>query len=87
VGHHGALLGKSFHVGRFLAEVALGDEQREVGIDVPRFLEHAVKHVLHSLPNGKAVGLDDHASFHIAVLGKVRLHNEFVVPFAVVFFA
>ena len=85
--HHRALLGEALHMRRFLAQVALGDEQREVGVDVARVLEHAVKHVLHPFPNRKPVRLDDHAPLHVAVLGEVRLHNELVVPFAVVFFA
>ena len=87
VGHHRALLGKALHVGGLLAEVALGNEEREVRVHVAGVLEHAVKHVLHALPNGKPVRLDDHASLHIAVLGEVRLHDEFVVPLAVIIVA
>ena len=85
--HDRAFLGEALHVGGLLAEVALGDEQREVRVDVAGVFEHAVKHVLHPFPNRKSVRLDDHAPLHVAVLGEVRLHNELVVPFAVVFFA
>ena len=84
--HHCALLCKAFHVCGLLAQVALGNEQREVSVDVSGVFEHAVEHVLHAFPNRKSVRLDDHASLHIAVLGKVRLHHEFVVPLAVIFF-
>ena len=87
VGHHRALLGEAFHVGGFLAEVALGNEEREVRVHVSGVFEHAVKHVFHALPNGKPVRLDDHAPLHIAVLGEVRLHDEFVVPLAVIIVA
>ena len=44
------------------AEEGLGDEEREVRVLVSGFLEHAVENMLHLLPDGVSVGLDDHAA-------------------------
>ena len=87
VGHHRTLLGEAFHVGRLLAQVAFRDEQREVRIDMAGVLEHAVQHVLHALPDGKAVGLDDHAALDVAVLGEVGLDDNLIVPLGIVLVA
>ena len=87
MGHHRTLLREALDVLSLLGEEGLGDEQREVCVHVSGVFEHAVEHVLHPFPNRKSIRLDDHASLHVAVLGEVRLHNELVVPFAVVFFA
>ena len=48
-------------------------------------LEHVVEGALHLVPDGVAVGFDDHASADGGVLGEVGADNEFVVPFGVVF--
>ena len=66
----GALLGEALGHLLFLGEEALGDEQREVGVDVAGVLEHAVEAALHLLPDGVAVRLDDHAAAHVGVLGQ-----------------
>ena len=75
---------KAFHVIRLLREVALGNEKREVRIDVAGVLEHLVQHILHALPYGKPVRLNDHAALDVAVLSEVGLHHQFVVPLAVI---
>ena len=42
VGHHGAFLGKAFHMVGFAAEEGFGDEKREISVLMPGFLEHLV---------------------------------------------
>ena len=84
VRHHGALLRESGHVLGLAAEEGLGDEEREVGVLVPGLLEHAVENMLHLLPDGVSVGLDDHAAADGGLLGQVGLHHEVVVPLGVV---
>ena len=70
----GALLGEALAMLRLLARrKRLGDEEREVGVDVAGVLEHAVEGALHLLPDGVAVRLDDHAAAHVGVLGQAGL--------------
>jgi hypothetical protein len=87
VGDHGALLGESFNVGRLFTQVALRDEQRKIRIHVTGVLELAVEHLFHPLPNGETIGFDNHAPFHIAVLGEVGFDYNFIVPLGVVLVA
>ena len=84
VRHHGALLGKALDMVRLLREEGLGDEQREIGVLMPRILEHLVQRVVHLLPNGIAVGFDDHTSAYGRVFGQPGLHDQVVVPLRVV---
>jgi len=69
VGDHRALFGKPFDVLGFLLEERLGDEEREVGIDVPSLLEHIVESSLHEFPDGVAMGFDNHAPANVRILG------------------
>ena len=84
VGHHGALLGETLDMLGLAAEEALGDEEGEIGVLVAGLFEHLVELVLHLLPDGIAIGFDDHASADGALLGEVGTHDEFVIPFGVV---
>ena len=84
MGHHGTLLGESLHMLCLAAEERLGDEQGEVGILSPRLLEHLIQLLLHLLPDGVAVRLDDHTASHSRLLGKVCLHYQVVEPLAVI---
>ena len=84
VRHHGALFGEALDVVGFLGEERLGYEKREVGVLVPRLLEHRVQRVVHLLPDGVAVGFDDHAAAYGRVLGQPRLYDQVVVPLRVV---
>ena len=69
VGDHGALLGKAFHVVGLFREERLGDEEREIGVLVPRVLKHLVQGRLHFLPDGIAVRLDYHAAAYGRIFG------------------
>ena len=78
--HHRDLRGEPFDVLRLLGEEALRDEEGEVGVLVSRGLEHPVEGLLHLLPDGIAVGTDDHAAAHRAVIGQLGLRDQLVVP-------
>ena len=84
VRHHGALLGKALDVVGLLREERLGDEQREIGVLMPRILKHLVQRVVHLLPDGIAIGFDDHTTAYGRILGQPRLHDQIVVPLRVV---
>ena len=61
-------------------EQGLGHEQREVDVVVPGGLDVAVELVAHRLPDGEAVGPDDHAAAHRRVAGQLCLQDDVVVP-------
>src|SRR6185437_2709462 len=61
-------------------EEALGDEEREVGVDVAGLLDAAVQVGLDRLPYGVAVGADDHAALHGAVVGHLGLQDHVEIP-------
>ena len=58
--------------------------KKDLGMKSAGFLEHAVENMLHLLPDGVSVGLDDHAAADGGLLGQVGLHHEVVVPLGVV---
>ena len=84
VGDDGALFCKPFHVRGLLLDVAAGDEEREVGIGVPRGLEHGVERPLDVFPKRVAPRFDDHAAAHGAVLGEVGGLDNLLIPLRVV---
>ena len=84
VGDDGALLGKSLHVLCLLGEERLRDEHGEIYVLHARFLKTCIKRLLNALPDGIAVGLDDHTAAHIGLFGQVGLDDQFVVPLRVV---
>ena len=61
-------------------EVALGDEEREVGVLGAGRLDARVDLGLHALPDGVAVGADDHGAAHRAVVGHLGLGDDVLVP-------
>ena len=85
VGDDGALLGEALDMLGLTAEETLGNEEGEVGVLVAGLFEHAVELVVHLLPNGIAIGFYHHASTHGTLLGEVGAHDEFVIPFGVIF--
>ena len=62
------------------AQVALGDEQREVGVLGAGRLDAGVDLGLHPLPDAVAVRADDHRAPHRAVLGQLGLGQHVLVP-------
>ena len=87
VGDNRAFLGEAGSVLFFLGEVRKRNEQREIGVDVAGGLETVVQLALHLLPNGVAVGFDDHATAHGRMLGEVAALDHVEVPLRVVLVA
>ena len=84
VGDDGTFLGEAFNVFGLAREVALGNKQWEIGILHTRLLETEVEFMLKGFPDGIAIGLDDHASAHVGLFGKVGFYYQFVIPTRIV---
>ena len=80
VGDHRQLGAETLNVLGLAPEVALGDEQREVGVLRPRRLDAGVDLGLHALPDGVAVRPDDDRAPDRAALGQFRLGQDVLVP-------
>ena len=65
MGDDRTFLREAINVLGFFLQVRPRDEQREVGVDVTRGLEHPVELVLHVLPKGVTKRLDYHASSNV----------------------
>ncbi len=79
--HDRAFLGEAGHVLGLLFEIAERDEKREVGVLVPRHLEHLIELRLHQFPDAVAPRLDDHAAAHFRIFGEIGRRNHGLVPF------
>ncbi len=80
-GHHGQFGRETLHVLGLFAQEALRNQQREIGILVAGGLEAAVELLLEALPDGVAVGLDDHAALDdFGGLRHVSLEDNVLVP-------
>ena len=84
VRHHGALLGEALDVVGLLREERLGNEEREIGVLMSRLLEHPIQRIVHLLPDGIAVGFDDHAPADGRIFRQSGLDHQIVVPLRVV---
>ena len=80
----GTLLGKPLGHFLFLGQERLGNEEGEIGVDVPGILEHAVEGPLHLLPDGKPMRLDDHAAAHVGVLGQAGMLDDIEIPLGII---
>src|SRR5262249_542965 len=80
----GALLGEALGHLLFALKEALGDEQREIGVDGAGRLEGAVEAALHVLPEGVAVGFDDHTAADVGILGQPGAVDDVLIPLRVV---
>ena len=78
--HPGHFRREAFDVLGLLEQQALGDEHRHGHVLVPRGLEALVQLRLHALPQGVAVGLDDHAAAHGRVVHQVGLEDDIGIP-------
>src|SRR5262244_1650839 len=70
---------------RFLAEETDRDEDGKIRVDMAGGLEALVEFALHLFPDGVAVGADDHAAAHGAVVGELGFADDVEVPASVVF--
>ena len=80
VGDHGQLGAEALDVLGLLAQVGLGDEEGEVGVLGAGGLDPPVQLGLHALPDGVAVGPDDHRAPDGAVVGQLGLGHHVLVP-------
>ena len=80
--HPRHLRGEAFDVLGFLHQQALGNEEREVGVDVAGRLEAAVEPLLHQLPDRVAVRPDHHAPLDRRVVGQLGAADDVDVPAA-----
>ena len=78
----GDLRREAFDVLRLLHQQALGNEQREVRVDVAGRLEPRVERLLDQLPDRVAVRPDDHAALDRRVVGQLRAADDVEVPAA-----
>ncbi len=87
VRHDGTFLGEAVDVLGFLLKKSLRNQQREVGIAVPRGLEHAVENPLEVLPEGVAPWLDHHASADRGVFRQIGFPYDLLIPLGIVLIA
>ena len=77
---HGAFFGEAFNMRCFLLQIAQGNEQREVGVEVAGVFEHPVHLPLDVFPDAVAPGLDDHAAADFRILRHVGGLDDFLIP-------
>jgi hypothetical protein len=80
VGDHGELGCEALEVLGLAGQVALGDEQREVGVLVAGLFDATVELRLQQLPDAVPVGTDDHGALGWAPVDQLSLDDHLVVP-------
>ena len=73
---------QSPHMVFFLLQKTFGNEQGHINIFMSRGLETLVQLLLNQLPNGIAIGTDNHAAFNTGIIHKVCLFDNICVPSA-----
>ncbi len=76
---------EAFDVLGLFHQVAFGNQQREIGVNMTRFFDALVECIANQLPDGVAVRLDHHAAAHAGVFGKLRLIDDVEIPLRVIF--
>ena len=72
--------GEALYVVLFLLQQAFRDEHGHIDVLVAGGLEHPVEDMLDILPDGIAVGADDHAAADAAVIDQLGLFNDVGIP-------
>ncbi len=85
LGHPGHFRRKPFHMLGFLEQKAFGDQHREIHILMPGFLKALVHLFADALPDGIAVGAENHAATDRCVVAKTGLGDHVGVPLREVF--
>ena len=80
VGHPGHLGCEALHVVFFLLQKAFRDEQGHIDVFMSQRLEALVHLLLDQLPDGVAVGADDHAALDAGIVDQVRLFDHVRIP-------
>ena len=78
--HNGTFLGKALHMAGFTTEKGLGNKNREIGVRMPRLLEHPIQSGLHLLPNRIAVWFYHHTSSNRRILSKICFLYNIIIP-------
>ena len=63
-----------------LFQQVLGNQQRKIGIFMPRFLETRIELVLDQLPYPIAVLLDDHTALDLGIIDHIRHFDDVRIP-------
>ena len=87
VGDDSTFFGEALDMFRLLLKMAERNEKREVGVLVPRGLEHAVKSPLHPFPESISPGTDHHASTNFRILCHLGRTDDLLVPLGKIFLA
>ena len=80
LGHPGHLRREALDVLGLLQQQALGNQQREVGVDVAGRLDPVVELPLDQLPDGVAVRPDDHEALDRRIVGQLGLADDVQIP-------
>ena len=80
MGDDGQLGAEALDMLGLLAEVGLGDEEREVGVAGARLFDAGIHLGLDALPDGVAPRADDHGPPHRAVVGQLGLGHHVLIP-------
>ena len=80
LGHPRHLRREALHVLGLLEQQAFGDEHGHIHVFMPGVLEAAVELLLDALPDGEAVGADDHAAANRRVVNQLALENHVGIP-------
>ncbi len=81
---HRALHGKPFHMLGLLGQKTLRNEQGKIRVDVSGLLEPPIQIPLHRLPDGVALGPDDHAPLDRTVIRKLGRLDDVEIPLCVI---
>ena len=84
---HRHFLGKAFDMLGLTLEIGERDEDREIGIFMPRRLDPVVEQALHALPDAEAPRADHHAAAHARFLGHFGGTDDILVPGREIVFA
>ena len=85
MGDHSALRSKPLNMFCLFGDKTFGNKEREIGVDVPRLLEHPVKGGLHLFPYCIAVWTYDHTALDIGIIGQFCRAHKVNIPLGVVF--
>ncbi len=85
MGDDSTLFGKTFDVLSFFRQKRLGDKEREIGVFVTCFFQHAVQGIAQFLPQGISIGTDDHRTAHWRVVCQLCASYNIDVPLGVIF--
>ena len=87
VGNDRALFGESFDVFGLFFEKTFGNENWEISVFMPRFLEFFIQNTLHIFPDPITPRLDDHTTANWGDFRQFSCLDDRLVPFGIIFAA